>query len=109
MPTIASNAFSLLAIFGLAGHWEVLIVILAILLLFGARKLPEMARGLARGLRTFKDEMKGIKTDVEEPDKDDDKQLSNQSNQSKQLPNSDNANNGANSTSSTNSSQQDQS
>ena len=106
MPTIASNASGLLAIFGLPGHWEVLIVILAILLLFGARKLPEMARGLARGLRTFKDEMKGIKTDVEESDKDDAKQLSNQSNQ---LPNSDNSDNSTNSTSSTNSSQQDQS
>ena len=52
-----------------------------------------LARGLARGLRTFKDEMKGIKTDVAEPDKDDAKQLSNQSDQSNRLPNSDNSNN----------------
>jgi sec-independent protein translocase protein TatA len=53
------------ALFGLPGHWEVIIILLLILLLFGGKKLPEMARGLARGLRSFKDELKGVKTDVE--------------------------------------------
>ena len=61
----------LVGIFGLPGHWEIVIVILAILLLFGGRKLPELARGMARGLRIFKDEMKGIKTDVEDSVSDD--------------------------------------
>jgi sec-independent protein translocase protein TatA len=54
-----------LALFGLPGHWEVIIILLLILLLFGGKKLPEMARGLARGLRSFKDELKGVKTDIE--------------------------------------------
>jgi sec-independent protein translocase protein TatA len=64
--TLSNDVPAFLAIFGLPGHWEIIIVILAILLLFGGRKLPELARGLGRGLRTFKDEMKGIKTDEEE-------------------------------------------
>ncbi len=33
-------------------------------------KLPELARGLAKGLRLFKDELKGVKTDIDEVDKD---------------------------------------
>lgn len=60
------SAESCLALLGLPGHWEVIIVIMAILLLFGGRKLPELARGLGRGLRVFKDEVKGVKTDVED-------------------------------------------
>ncbi len=43
---------------------EVIIILAVALLLFGGKKLPELARGLARGLRTFKDEMMGIKTDI---------------------------------------------
>ena len=67
MPATTCNELhTALALFGLPGHWEIIIVVLAILLLFGGRKLPELARGLGRGLRTFKDEMKGIKTDVED-------------------------------------------
>ena len=54
-----------LAVFGLPGHWEVVIVVLAILLLFGGRKLPELARGMGRALRIFKRELKGLKDEVE--------------------------------------------
>ncbi|MHC4562023.1 MAG: twin-arginine translocase TatA/TatE family subunit [Planctomycetota bacterium] len=66
MPIASNSLPGTLALFGLPGHWEVIIIVLAVLLLFGGRKIPEMARGLARGLRIFKDEMKGIKTDVED-------------------------------------------
>ena len=37
------------------GQWEIVLIVLVILLLFGGRKLPELARGLAKGLRLFKD------------------------------------------------------
>lgn len=56
---------NLLAFFNRIGPWEIGIILLLVLLLFGGRKLPELARGLARGMRIFRDEMKGIKTDVE--------------------------------------------
>ena len=45
-------------------HWVVLIV--AILLLFGGRRLPELARGLARGLRIFREELHGVSKDVQD-------------------------------------------
>jgi len=48
------------------GPWEIAIILLAMLLLFGGKKLPELARGLGRGLRTFKRELQGEQTDEEE-------------------------------------------
>ena len=61
----------------LAWSWtggpEIVLILVVVLLLFGGRKLPELARGLGRGLRLFKDEVKGVKTDVEDAMKDDDK------------------------------------
>ena len=74
LRTIHESIGSPLA-FGLAGHWEIVIIDVVVLLLFGGKKLPELARGVARGLHIFKSEMKGIKTDVEDSisDKDADK------------------------------------
>ena len=43
---------------GLPGGWEWVIIVLAILLLFGGKKLPELARGLGKGLRLFKKELR---------------------------------------------------
>jgi len=36
------------------GPWELLIILFLILLIFGSKKLPEMAQGLGRGIREFK-------------------------------------------------------
>lgn len=43
---------------------ELLVIALVILLLFGGRKLPELMKGLGKGVKGFKDGMKG----VDEPD-----------------------------------------
>ncbi len=51
------------------GGWELVLVVLVILLLFGAKKLPELARGSGRALRIFKAETKGL---VDDDDDDDD-------------------------------------
>lgn len=47
--------------FGNIGFLEIAIVVLIIVLLFGARRLPELGSGLGRGLREFKDGISGEK------------------------------------------------
>lgn len=51
--------------FALGGP-EIFIIIFAILLLFGAKKIPELARGMGKGIREFKDATKEIKDEIEE-------------------------------------------
>jgi len=47
--------------------WPELVVVLVIaLLLFGGRKLPELARSLGKGIRGFKEEIKGVKDDLDD-------------------------------------------
>jgi sec-independent protein translocase protein TatA len=48
------------------GGWELVLIVLVILLLFGAKKLPELARGSGRALRIFKAETKGLVDDDDE-------------------------------------------
>jgi sec-independent protein translocase protein TatA len=47
------------------GTTEVLIILLIVVLLFGAKRLPETARGLGRSLRIFKAETKGLSEDTD--------------------------------------------
>lgn len=43
---------------GKFGGWEILIIVLVILLLFGGRKIPELMKGLGSGIKEFKDATK---------------------------------------------------
>lgn len=52
---------------------ELIVILLIILLLFGASKLPEIARALGKSIKEFKKAGKEIKDDVEEVTKDEDK------------------------------------
>ena len=56
------------------GGWEIVIIALLILLMFGAKKLPELARGLGQGIREFKGAVDGVKNEIEETDKSFDKE-----------------------------------
>ena len=47
------------------GPWEIALVILVIIILFGGKKLPELARGLGLGLREFKKAKQDIKDEVQ--------------------------------------------
>ena len=58
-----------LFLIGMPGGWEWIIIILVVLIFFGAKKIPELARGLGRGIREFKDATKEIKKDIEDSGK----------------------------------------
>jgi sec-independent protein translocase protein TatA len=47
---------------------ELLIILLVVLLLFGSKKIPELAKGLGRGIREFKDATKDSAQNEKEPD-----------------------------------------
>ena len=51
---------------GIISTWHVVIILVVVLILFGGKKLPELARGLGRGLRIFKEELSGISSGVKE-------------------------------------------
>ncbi len=51
---------------GNLGPTEIILILLVLVLLFGAKKLPELARGSGRALRIFKAETKGLMDDEEE-------------------------------------------
>ncbi|TAF33671.1 MAG: twin-arginine translocase TatA/TatE family subunit [Cytophagales bacterium] len=55
---------SLLFIGGIGG-WELLLILFVVLLLFGAKRIPDLARGLGKGLREFKEATNEIKSDIE--------------------------------------------
>lgn len=50
------------------GPTEILLILAVVVLLFGAKKLPELARGSGRALRIFKAETKGLRDDDENDD-----------------------------------------
>ena len=60
-----------LLLFGI-GMQEVIVIALIVLLLFGGKKIPELMKGLGKGVKSFKDGMKEIEAD----DKNDDKSSS---------------------------------
>ncbi len=55
---------------GNLGPTEIILIILVVVLLFGAKKLPELARGSGRALRIFKAETKGLLDDDDDEVKD---------------------------------------
>jgi sec-independent protein translocase protein TatA len=46
------------------GGGEIMIIMIVVLLLFGGKKLPELARGLGKGIRDFKDASEGVKREI---------------------------------------------
>jgi len=51
---------------GVLGTNEIVIILVIVLLLFGGRKIPELMRGLGRGVREFNDAKSNVKKEIEE-------------------------------------------
>ena len=56
-----------LLLIGNLGMGELIIILIIILLLFGAKKIPDLMKGLGRGVRSFKEGMNEVKNDIEAP------------------------------------------
>ena len=56
------NSFQL-AFFSL-GPWEILLILIVVLILFGAKRLPELARGLGKGINEFRDAVDNGKEEI---------------------------------------------
>ncbi len=44
----------LIIILGIPGAWQIILIVLVVLLLFGGRKIPELMKGLGQGMKEFK-------------------------------------------------------
>ena len=55
---------------GVVGPWQVVIIALVILLLFGGKKIPELMHGLGKGMKSFKQGMNEVEKQIEDIDSD---------------------------------------
>ena len=46
------------------GGGEIFIILLVVLIFFGAKRIPELAKGMGKGMREFKDAMNGVENEV---------------------------------------------
>ncbi len=60
---LVANPFLLIS---MPGGSELILIGLVVLLLFGGRKIPELMRGLGRGIREFQDAKNNVKQEIEE-------------------------------------------
>ncbi|MGH3320418.1 MAG: Sec-independent protein translocase subunit TatA [Streptosporangiaceae bacterium] len=51
------------------GVWEIIIIAVVIVILFGSKKLPDASRAIGRSMRIFKSETKGLRDDEKDDDK----------------------------------------
>ncbi len=61
---------------GMPGGTEWIIIVIAVLILFGGKKIPEFMRGIGKGVREFNDAKNNVKQELEEGMKEKDKQPS---------------------------------
>jgi sec-independent protein translocase protein TatA len=63
MSILNSNNYLMIS---MPGGTEWLLIVLAVLILFGGRKIPEFMRGIGRGIREFNDAKSNVKKEIEE-------------------------------------------
>lgn len=62
--TLFIHNMNQLLFLGNLGTGEIIIIAVLVLLLFGGKKIPELMKGLGKGIRNFKDGVKGIEDDI---------------------------------------------
>jgi len=51
---------------GMVGPWQIVLIVLVFLLMFGGKKIPELMKGLGKGMKEFKEATKDLKNDNKE-------------------------------------------
>lgn len=59
-----------LLLLGSLGTTEIILILLIVVLMFGGKKIPELMRGLGKGIREFNDAKNNVKREIEESAKD---------------------------------------
>ena len=59
-------------LFGFLGMWETVAILAVVLVLFGAKKVPELARGLGQGIKEFKKASRDVNTEMQRAFEEDD-------------------------------------
>ena len=54
---------------GVIGPWQIVIIVAVVILLFGAKKIPELMKGVGKGIREFKDATQEENQDKQKDDK----------------------------------------
>lgn len=54
---------------GVVGPWQVVIIALVVILLFGGKKIPELMKGLGQGVKSFKQGMNEVENQINDIDK----------------------------------------
>ncbi len=62
--------------FGNIGGWEILIILFLIIIFFGAKKIPDLAQGLGKGIKEFRKAAKDIQEDISLEEKNEEKKQS---------------------------------
>jgi sec-independent protein translocase protein TatA len=55
---------NILTFLGVIGPWQVVLIVLVIVLLFGGKKIPELMKGLGKGVKSFKDGIKEAENEI---------------------------------------------
>ena len=55
---------------GIIGPWQIVIIALVIVLLFGGKKIPELMKGVGKGVKSFKEGMKDVEEEINDDNKD---------------------------------------
>ncbi len=86
------NSLLTVLLFAFPGGWEWIVIVFAILLLFGGKKIPELMRGLGKGIREFNTARSNIQSEIEHGMKDKDDETKNKGDQESQEQNQQNQN-----------------
>ena len=70
---IVSNVLSTVFLFSMPGGSEWIFIVLVVLIFFGGKKIPELMKGIGKGMREFKDAKENVKSEIEEGMKEKDK------------------------------------